>query len=923
MNKLGNEATEESDQENAQSSTQSYSTTHDSSPVSITNKARYVCSIAADRFSSPIYMSARSRLRYSVEGAFALATAVAALASSDPPSDVHDEDLTRISLEKAFRKIGERDSKDDCELILVLSGHGDHDTKETWFCTYEAQPEAPDLTGRELAALVMLARPTKLSAIFDFCHAGGVAKDFCAALSEQLGTENVLVLAGASSEQLAYEHPALGRGLFTIALHEALLDRRLFALAGPHQTEAKSDNTVSPSGDLARLFVFARERTEQLAYLFAGGRVQTPELYGAGHTKLSWSDTAVGPPVAPEPRSALAGRIRRTFGWGVTISATVCLLLYFLQYHIAVQPNGWIELRPGPSWMASLVPEFFSSGVQLAIAADDLQPASPRWDEKRILSRTALMRGDVSGLVNHRFGDQENWEFRLSSELSTEAARRVDFVSSRMDMTKFCESTDIRRDKIRDYQFAVEAALLDRDRSCPARYFLLNGPEINDLYDVKSLQTSADYGLLNLSDQVIRTYMAGLALAYIELRDDSDRRQALEAAILLISYRAERGVVRQPDWLSFLRFVEDIARSPILTVEPNNPIFPRLVNCGTSWCELPMKIVEYFAAGPKASGMGSARGMMMWLMAKDSERQALEGDATRSWSLPPILLLAQRGELEQRDLDLIIRRFGMFAVNEDMFFLDETWLPRFARVLPLSDEWKKPLLDCALGSPGNNIQCLPVDSQLAARVLAAQGRFLGGKDLSQLASRLDSRIKQERDIPAYASEMIDLACWTPLPERWVSGLERGVDYDIKVAPPRAADPLTGVQIIEVTDVSVAQALAASLKTRHGSSPMTADLLVKYAANHLSYTGLDIVYRALAQSLSDFDDTTDPVRSLHGLASDAQARAVVLRALSNNMKLGPLTDPRIIAGPRFWRLDAVLAVRKQLGDYQFELDRLCE
>lgn len=374
MNKLGDEAPKKANQENAQRSGQRYSATHVQSSSSTANQSRYVCSIAADRFSSPIYMSSRSRLRYSVEGAFSLANAIAVLSSSDPPTGLHDEDLTRKSLETMFRDIGSREGQQACELILVLSGHGDQTGEETWFCTYDARPDGIDLAGSDLADLVMLARPAKVSAVLDFCHAGGVAQDFQASLSKQIGHENVLILAGASTRQLAYEHPALGRGLFTIALHEALVDKRLFALAGLRKSTIATPFGVSLSSDLSRLFVFARERTEQLAYLFAGGRMQTPELHGAGHLELSWSDATIGPPSAPEPRRALAGRIRRVFGWGVTIAATIGLLLYFLQYHIAVQPNGWIELRPGPAWMSSLLPVAVGSGVQLASQSTILSP---------------------------------------------------------------------------------------------------------------------------------------------------------------------------------------------------------------------------------------------------------------------------------------------------------------------------------------------------------------------------------------------------------------------------------------------------------------------------------------------------------------------------------------------------------------------
>ena len=95
-----------------------------------------------------------------------------------------------------------------------------------------------------------------------------------------------LVFAGALAEQLAYEHPALGLGLFTFALHDAMSDPAFFSLA-----VEKTDGENQLHCDFSRLFIFAKERTEQLAYLYAGGRLQTPIAHGAGSLLLTWNET--------------------------------------------------------------------------------------------------------------------------------------------------------------------------------------------------------------------------------------------------------------------------------------------------------------------------------------------------------------------------------------------------------------------------------------------------------------------------------------------------------------------------------------------------------------------------------------------------------------------------------------------------------
>ncbi|POF27771.1 caspase family protein [Roseibium marinum] len=920
MNEFSNETSKEANQRNTESTGQHHPASHFRSSIHSASATKYLINLAADQFSSRNYMCSRSRLQFSVEGSLALSNTISQLTCSEPPIHVHDEKLTRKTLKELFQDLNTRQGGDDLELILILSGHGDQNGTKTWFCSFEAQPDVVDLDGDELADLVLLAHPVKVTAIFDFCHAGGVAKDFHKSLSKQIGNNNLLVVSGASYKQLAYEHPALGRGLFTIALHEALVDKRYFS-------NVRLENSTTHSllsCDLKRFLVFARERTEQLAYLFASGRNQTPEHLGGGSLELTWSDSVIGPPVAPEVRGALAARIRRLFGWCTAIVFTIGLLSFFLQYHIAVQPNGWIELRPGPAWMSSLLPRLLSSETQLSIAVDDLSSPSPIWEEDRIGRRISLLRGEIGGLVNHKVGNQENWEFRLATELSDEAKRRIDFVNSKLDMATICDVEDVRRDQVRDYQFALEASYLDRTRSCPALYFLQHGPDVAHLYDVEDLQTLINFGLTELSNQAIKTYLAGLALSFKELEDDDQRRRALEVATLLISARSNTGVVNSQDWLAFIQFLEDVAQSRKLSVKPDGVVFPRLAKCSQSWCELSVKLVEYFAAGPEAAGMGNAVGLMMWLMAKDSERQSAEGSATRSWSLPPLLLLARRGELSAKDFSLIIRRFNLVSINNDMFFIDSIWLPRFARAIPLSDEWETQLWSCALRKPDIDFPCSPFDSGLAAQVLSTQGQYLDDKQLALLVESLDSRMKNDREVSLFGSDIKDLACWVPIPPRWISGLERGVDYDVKIAPPRTADPLTGVQVIEVNDVSAAQALAASFKADHGSSPRTRNLLVRYASNHWSYDGLGIIFRALAQKMYDPEGSLewDLGRSLRSFESDAQARAALLRALLLDRQRDLLQDSLIKDGPSFWRLDAVLAVRKQLAEYRFELDQFC-
>jgi hypothetical protein len=628
------------------------------------------------------------------------------------------------------------------------------------------------------------------------------------------------------------------------------------------------------------------------------------------------------PPVAPEPRKALAGRIRRLFGWIGIIVACIAALMFLLEYHIVVRADGWLEIRPGPSWMDSLMPRGLGGSQQLAIAIGDLAKPARTWDGAQIDHHARFLSGSVGGLRTHQIEGRENWEFKLWPELSKEAQRRVNFALGREQLLVLCQAQDEKRDRDRDYQMALEATALDRGRSCGPDYLLDQAPNVSELYSLANPSTIADFGLFDLSNSAIRMYLYGLALAYRDLPDVDRRRRALETAVLLTSYRAKNQVPTTDDWLAFIEFLDVVAASPRLPSNTGDP-FPRLSHCATSWCELAAKLTKYFAVEP-ASGVGNGTDLMAWLLGRDAERQAIEGDATHAWSLPALLLLARHGDLRDQDFDLIIRFFKFIVPNSDQVWIDTTWLPRFARLLRLGPAWRNGLWKCAFQQTGSGYLCSSFDADLAANVLAAQARFLTSDERRSLVSHLDSKIPNDRDIALFASQMTDLACWSEIPERWLNGLEGAIDYQIQIEAPRTIDPLTGVTIVEVTDVSVAQALAAATLAEHGS-PRSNMLLLKYAANHWDYAGLEPVYRALAASLDDAADSShaiDPKKTLAALSSDARARIVLLQAMSSRVVDGLLLDRVVSAGPPYWKLDALIAARRQIADFSFDLDAFC-
>ncbi len=180
---------------------------------------------------------------------------------------VHLLDNTRASkknitakLESIARGSAQRDT-----VILFLAGHGDLDGGEFYFLPYDADLTRLNQTAVSLAQIKSFSRrvrANKIAIILDTCKSGAVVEELrTVALSRGLAEKRLIarlakdqgiaVFSAANASQKAYEVKALGQGIFTFALLEAL-----------RQKSVARDGIIS----IARLLAYANLRTRALAY---------------------------------------------------------------------------------------------------------------------------------------------------------------------------------------------------------------------------------------------------------------------------------------------------------------------------------------------------------------------------------------------------------------------------------------------------------------------------------------------------------------------------------------------------------------------------------------------------------------------------------------------------------------------------------
>jgi len=127
--------------------------------------------------------------------------------------------VSRAALNRAWSELF---NDFDGEIVFYFSGHGETTSIGGFLCTQDGVPDDPGLSMNSIVTLANRSKAREVLLIFDCCHAGFAGDSPYTADSHHLAVlrDGVTILAASRPKQLAFE--AMGQGVFTKLLANAL-----------------------------------------------------------------------------------------------------------------------------------------------------------------------------------------------------------------------------------------------------------------------------------------------------------------------------------------------------------------------------------------------------------------------------------------------------------------------------------------------------------------------------------------------------------------------------------------------------------------------------------------------------------------------------------------------------------------------------
>lgn len=144
---------------------------------------------------------------------------------------VYDNDATGVAVRQLFERV-RREVQPEDTVVVFAAGHGDVESDEWYFVPHELEtPEVPDhLKSRGLSRSFWQQELRNLPArrvlfMIDACKSGGAltrSTEARRALMQLARSSGTYILAATQADQMAWELPNVGHGLFTYAVLESL-----------------------------------------------------------------------------------------------------------------------------------------------------------------------------------------------------------------------------------------------------------------------------------------------------------------------------------------------------------------------------------------------------------------------------------------------------------------------------------------------------------------------------------------------------------------------------------------------------------------------------------------------------------------------------------------------------------------------------
>ena len=201
---------------------------------------------------------------------------------------------TRSNLRNRINRIAEIAGKDDV-LVIFYSGHGVNLLGEAHLVPVDGNDRDPGslVPLRWVTSTVESSSATQRMLILDACHAGaksGATNSPAERINATIAAAAFQTLASCGPQELSYEDPESGHGVFATALLEGL--------EGRADTEGEGNHDGSITAD--ELFDYASLRVKR--WSFATGKRQTPVLKGQRRGPVTIARSSRPP--QPKPAAA-------------------------------------------------------------------------------------------------------------------------------------------------------------------------------------------------------------------------------------------------------------------------------------------------------------------------------------------------------------------------------------------------------------------------------------------------------------------------------------------------------------------------------------------------------------------------------------------------------------------------------------------
>ena len=788
-------------------------------------------------YRDPRLVASSARLEFAAEDARAFHRY--AVAAWPEPEHVHllivDAEATSSALDDAFSRIAASGTFD--LFLLYLSGHGETDQQWGWFCLADADSGSPSLTGATLDRLLATLTADRTFLVADYCFAEASlsGSGFFGALGPDLAR---LFIASARRSQKAWEDGELKRSI----LSDVLL--RSLASTSPL---ADRDGTV----DAARLLPYLREQVPLEAASRKRGAIQEPVTGGTAAAEIRLPTVSASDIRRPLTiAQALRSRLRQILLVTAATTVAAWMILDLLIFHLAVAPDGAIEVRPGPAALYGFAPFHLGQRIDTGFTAADLSRRDPEAFRR-------LARGSERGFTTRKDKDRlGSWLARLESALLP--AKRAQAAMLVRGRTPRLEQTS-------DPPPLEEAAFLatvskEGRRSVADRIYAAPAPA--GVHCGRPVAQQIDFGLLDIPSEIFARDLAWRAFRI----DDRRFSGELNELVKPVAYRLLSATTSE----TAAADMEGLAAAAAMAKAPGGRL-QRL----TGWCEgAPASLLRaLLGATPDRA---AAEAALVADLPKGELPRGADWPREEALAIAALSALVQRSRVRPQTVEAIVSSFVSSGETLGNITALNRLLAITAEHQELPPSFRRRLLAVAR-EKADELQGIVAISLVARNWKHLQGPEIRATRIWLNVHGADNTMSSE--LHEALGNFSQIAPLRPVEIGWLAD---------RLSPhswlPPATTSLRGETVITVSDAEAAVALA-KVGTKQRLPKEIANRLRTVAASRLDISDRDTLLGALAIASSRAGDTIaeDVIRDIRNAKGSALMRSLAVDTAAARLK----------------------------------------